>query len=183
MVLSSDRPFTKLGLRPFLHLTALLHPLFFKGNKAFRYAETNHPSDIPTTMQGKFLRSYRKLSKNGQPLTVFVYTVAGTDAELEQFKASQGVNYRESDSAEPLWFTTKVAGQAPKLLFTSKGAVVADMSAFDQAHSLASQYGGSLGQELARQASAMLMTGAMAPASAPVVPPVAKTDDADLTGK
>jgi hypothetical protein len=110
-------------------------------------------------MQGKFLRSYRKLSKTGQPVTVFVYTVAGTDAELAQFKASQGVNYRDSDNGEPLWFTTKVAGKSPSLLFTKKGSVVADMSAFDQAHSLASQYGGSLGAELARQASALLMTG------------------------
>jgi hypothetical protein len=110
-------------------------------------------------MQGKFLRSYRKLSKAGSPLTVFVYAVTGTDEQLAQFKANQGPNYRESDDGEPLWFTTRVAGQKPKLLFTSKGAVVADMSAFDQAHSLASQYGGSLGAELARRASEMLMTG------------------------
>jgi hypothetical protein len=138
-------------------------------------------------VQGKFLRSYRKLSKTGQPVTVFVYTVAGTDTELSQFKDSQGANYRESDSGEPLWFTTRVAGHSPKLLFTSKGAVVADMSAFDQAHSLASQYGGSLGQELARQASAMLMTGAVAPTppapQAPPAEPSAKADDADLEGK
>lgn len=119
-------------------------------------------------MQGKFLRSYRKLAKNGQPTTVFVYAVTGTDAELAQFKAGQGTNYRESDAGEPLWFTTRVAGQKPTLLFTSKGAVVADMSAFDQAHSLASQYGGSLGQELARAAAAMLSVGASQPAVAEV---------------
>lgn len=108
-------------------------------------------------MKGHFLRSYRKLAKSGQPVTVFVYTVDGTDAEMAQFKDLQGDNFRESDDGEALWFTTKVAGPNPDLLFTAKGAVVADMSAFDKAHSLAKQYGGSLGEELARQAAAMLI--------------------------
>jgi len=114
-------------------------------------------------MKGHFLRSYRKLSKNGQPLTVFVYTVSGSDDELEQFQDAQGAdNYRESDDGEPLWFTTRVAGPNPTLLITAKGAVVADMSAFDKAHSLAQQYGGSLGSELAKQAAALL-TGSRPP--------------------
>jgi hypothetical protein len=59
------------------------------------------------------------------------------------------------------------------LLFTAKGAVVADMSAFDKAHSLAQQYGGSLGQELARQGAAALL-------GAPSTPtPSAEQDPAD----
>lgn len=116
-------------------------------------------------MKGHFLRSYRKLSKNGQPLTVFVYTVDGSDEELGEFKDKQGDNYRESDNGEPLWFTTRVAGPNPDLLFTAKGAVVADMSAFDKAHSLAQQYGGSLGSELAKQAAALLNGGTPPPAS------------------
>ena len=111
-------------------------------------------------MKGHFLRSYRKLSKNGQPVTVFVYTVSGSDDELEQFKDAQGADhYRESDDGEPLWFSTRVAGPNPTLLFTAKGQIVADMSAFDKAHSLAQQYGGSLGAELAKQAAALLNGG------------------------
>lgn len=125
-------------------------------------------------MKGHFLRSYRKLAKNGQPVTVFVYTVSGSDAELEQYKDSVGSeNYRESDNGEPLWFTTRVSGPSPELLFTSKGQVVADMSAFDRAHSLAQQYGGSLGQELAKQAAAMLMTGGGTPPADPKGPDAA----------
>lgn len=117
-------------------------------------------------MKGHFLRSYRKLAKNGQPVTVFVYTVDGSDEELAQYKDSVGAtNYRESDDGEPLWFSTRVAGPSPTLLFTAKGQVVADMSAFDKAHSLAQQYGGSLGAELARQAAAML--NGTAPSASP----------------
>jgi len=128
-------------------------------------------------MQGLSLRSYRKLDKNGQPTTVFVYAVTGTDAELAQYKETQGANYRESDDGEPLWFTTRASGDRPVLLFTSKGQVVPDMSAFDKAASLAKQYGGDLGAELAKVAAAMLVgsktVAPVKPTVDPVEPPVA----------
>ena len=45
-----------------------------------------------------------------------------------------------------------------ELLITSKGKVVADMSKFDMAQSLAEQYKGTeLGSEIAKQAVAMLL--------------------------
>jgi hypothetical protein len=137
-------------------------------------------------MQGKFLRSYRKLAKNGQPVTVFVYAVDGTDAELAQFKDVQGEdNYRESDDGEPLWFTTRMAGDRPTLLFTAKGGVTADMSAFDKAHSLAEQYGGSLGAELAKQAAALLSGGnpPSAPEATPQVPADKSAEPSAKKGK
>jgi len=115
-------------------------------------------------------RSYR--SKNGN--TTFVYQVDGTKAELEQFKAAQGEYYREDETTgKPLWFTTRFAGNTGKLLITSNGNVVADMSAFDQAASISAQYGGNFGQELARQAAQNILGGgsnvsSSAPAPAPV---------------
>lgn len=134
-------------------------------------------------MKGHFLRSYRKLAKNGQPVTVFVYTVSGSDEELAQYKETVGVdNYRESDDGEPLWFSTRVSGPNPTLLITAKGQVVADMSAFDKAHSLAQQYGGSLGAELAKQAAATLLGGS-APSGTPATEQAPAEKTAEPSGK
>ena len=58
-----------------------------------------------------------------------------------------------------LWFTTRCIGNAGSLIVTEKGKVVPDMSAFEQAASLAKQYGGNFGQELARAAVANLLGG------------------------
>jgi hypothetical protein len=117
-------------------------------------------------MRIKLIRSYRKLNKNGQPTTVFVYAVAGTEDQLSAYKAAQGSNYRESDDGEPLWFSTRCVGNAGKLITTSKGGFAPDMSAFDQAASLATQYGGNLGQELARKAAESLFVCSTASAEA-----------------
>jgi hypothetical protein len=106
-------------------------------------------------MKVKLTRSYK--SKNGN--TVFVYTVAGTESQIEAYKAAQGDNYRESDEGVTLWFTTRCIGNAGSLIVTEKGKVVPDMSAFEQAASLAKQYGGNFGQELARAAVANLLGG------------------------
>lgn len=104
-------------------------------------------------MKVKLTRSYK--SKNGN--TVFVYTVKGTNAQVEAYKAAQGDQYRETDDGESLWFTTRCIGQAGTLIITEKGKIVPDMSAFEQAASLAKQYGGNFGQELARMAAANLI--------------------------
>jgi hypothetical protein len=63
----------------------------------------------------------------------------------------------KDDNGKPMWFTTRFSGNSVNLVVTSKGNVIADMSQFDAAHSLASQYGGNLGTELARTAAALLM--------------------------
>jgi len=130
-------------------------------------------------MKIKLIRSYRKLNKNGVPTTVFVYGVNGTEEQLAAYKAAQGANYRESDTAEPLWFSTRCVGNSGTLITTQKGSFAPDMSAFDQAASLATQYGGNLGQELAKNAAAILFAGASAPAVAANAP----VQKADLTGK
>lgn len=108
-------------------------------------------------MKIKLNRSYKKLNKNSELTTVFVYAVSGTEEQLASFKEAMGDNFRESEDGQPLWFSTRCVGNDGSLIITSAGKVVPDMSKFDQAASLASQYGGNLGLELARIAAAQLM--------------------------
>ena len=104
-------------------------------------------------MNVKLSRSYK--SKNGN--TVFVYAVSANAKDLEKFKEASGDFYREdTENGTPLWFTTRCIGNTGKLVITTKGKVVPDMSAFEQAASLAKQYGGNFGQELARMAASAL---------------------------
>lgn len=126
-------------------------------------------------MDVKLKRSYRSKAGN----RTFVYGVSGTESELTQFAEIQGEYHRTDDeSGEPLWFTTKCIGDAGKLIITTNGNVVPDMSAFDAAASMAEQYGGNLGQELAKSA-AQLLLGSKAPAAAPVAAP-AVTENTDV---
>lgn len=120
-------------------------------------------------MKIKLLRSYR--SKNGH--AVFVYAVSGSAEQLAAYKKAQGENYREDENKTPLFFTTRCVGNTGELIITTNGKVVADMSKFDQAASIASQYGGNFGQELAKAAAASLMgSSAHTAAPAPVTQPI-----------
>ncbi len=87
----------------------------------------------------------------------FVYGVTGNEKDIAAFKAAQGEFYRESEDGTPLWFTTKCVGDSGKLIITTNNKIVPDMSAYDKAASMAAQFGGNLGQELARQAAASLL--------------------------
>ena len=131
-------------------------------------------------MKIKLIRSYRKLNKNGQPTTVFVYAVDGTDEQLAAYKEAQGDTYRESDDGESLWFSTRCVGDSGSLITTSKGTFAPDMSAYDKAASLASQYGGNLGQELAKNAAAGLLASSTA---APVATPAPAKSEKGLGGE
>lgn len=106
-------------------------------------------------MKTKLIRSYKSKAGN----TVFVYAVSGTPAQIAEYKTAQGDNYRETEEGTPLWFTTRCIGNTGTLVVTAKGKVVPDMSAFEQAASLAKQYGGNFGQELARAAVANILGG------------------------
>lgn len=117
-------------------------------------------------MKIKLQRSYR--SKNtGTP--VFVYTVSGNAEELSSYENLQGEYYREdTKTGEPLWFTTRCVGDFGSLIITTNDKIVADMSEFDKAASVAAQYGGNLGEQLASIAAAKLLGGAPAPVEATV---------------
>ena len=122
-------------------------------------------------MKIKLIRSYR--SQNGNP--VFVYGVTGSDADLKAFQEAQGEFHREDDNGTPLWFTTRCVGPTGKLIITTNGNIVPDMSAYDQAASMAAQYGGNFGEELAKQAAQAIL-GTSAPVAA--APATAKVEDA-----
>ena len=126
-------------------------------------------------MRIKLIRSYK--SKNGN--TVFVYAVSGSTEQLDAFKKAQGTNYREDDKGVPLFFTVRCVGDSGTLIITSTGRVVPDMSAFDQANSLAKQYGGNFGQEIARVAAEKLLGSSKSPA--PAVKTIAVEPVADAT--
>lgn len=122
-------------------------------------------------MQIKSIRSYT--SKQGNK--VFVYAVSGTKEQLEKFKTASGEFYREDEQGNPLWFTTRSVGNTGELVITTNGKIVPDMSKFDQAASLAKQYGGNLGEELAKHAAAALL--GKPTVAAPQAEPEAKADN------
>lgn len=108
-----------------------------------------------TKISASYARQYKKA---GSQHTTFVYAVSGTPEELAKFEQAQGDYYRTDDkTGAPLWFTTRFVGDDAKLIITSNNKVVADMSEYEKADSLAKQFGGNLGAELTRAAAARLM--------------------------
>ena len=102
----------------------------------------------------KLQRSY--VSKNGN--RTFTYSVTGSNSELEAYKEAQGEYYTEDKKTqEVLWFTTRCIGKTGTLIITDNENIVPDMSEYDEAASLAEQYGGNLGEMLAREAAQRLM--------------------------
>ena len=123
---------------------------------------------MKVTMQ----RSYK--SKNGN--RTFVYTVTGSNADMEAYKEAQGEYYREDEKTQQaLWFTTKCIGKTGTLIITDNGNIVPDMSEYDEAASLAEQYGGNLGEMLAREAAQRLLGGRRSSSTSSA--PAKDTDD------
>ena len=121
-------------------------------------------------MKVTLVRSYR----NEKGTIVFVYRVSGSKEQLAQFKEIQGEYFREDENGSPLWFTVRCIGNSGKLIITTNGNVVPDMSAYDQAASLAAQYGGNFGEALAKaSAEALAGRGTTVPVTDS---PVAKAD-------
>lgn len=128
---------------------------------------------MKVTMQ----RSYK--SKNGN--RTFVYTVTGSNAEMEAYKEAQGEYYREDEKTQQaLWFTTKCIGKTGTLLITDNGNIVPDMSEFDEAASLAQQYGGNLGEMLAREAAQRLLGRRSLSSSKPAAKQPEEPQDDDI---
>lgn len=111
---------------------------------------------LKATLKG----SYRNEKGN----TVFVYAVEGPAAAIGKFKEAQGDYYREASADDqrmkpgtPIWFTSRCIGDSGSLIITGKGKVIANMSSFEKAASLAQQFGGNLGAELAKHAANTLL--------------------------
>ena len=101
----------------------------------------------------KFLRSYKKRDSG---TTVFIYGLINK-ADKAAYAAIQGEYHREDADGISLYFSTKYIGERGTLIQTANGKVVPDMSAFDKAASLAEQYGGNFGTELAKINAKQLM--------------------------
>ncbi len=125
-------------------------------------------------LKTRFVRSYKKADGKGGVRTVFVYEVTGDAKALAQYEKIQGDNFRKSEEGVALHFSTRHIGNTGSLIITSSGKVVADTSKFDQAASLSAQYGGNLGQEIAKISAMELMGGNSTPA------PVAVQENANL---
>ncbi len=128
-------------------------------------------------MKIKLIRSYR--SKNGNP--TFVYGVTGSASDLDAFKTAQGEYYREDSDGTALWFTTRCVGQTGQLIITTNGNIVPDMSAYDQAASLAAQYGGNFGAELAKSAAQAILGGTSKPSPSEAKSEEPAADSGDLS--
>lgn len=123
-------------------------------------------------MKATFARTYVKKETGND---VFVYSVTfANETEHEAFKTAQGSNYRvDPKTGEILYFSSRYHGEAIDLIITSNNKVVADTSAFAKAKSLAAQYGGDFGQELAKASAQSLVAGLIKPntQSAPTAQP------------
>lgn len=109
--------------------------------------------------------STRNYKKNGN--TVFVYTFLNLSPEKKAvLKSVQKDFYREDEAGNPLWFTTRYSGDKVDVVANEQsGKLYADTSKLDKAASLAKQYGGNLGQELAKISAAQLLGVAPQPES------------------
>ena len=93
-----------------------------------------------------YLRNYR--SKNGT--STFVYKVTGSAEAMERYAEVQGSFLRTDETTgDTLWFTTRFIGDAGNIIVTATDKIVADMSEFEKAASLASQFSGVFGEKLA----------------------------------
>ena len=107
-------------------------------------------------MEIKFARSYR--AKTGTVMYVYLVTSI-SPSQLELIKIAQGDYYWEDETThQPVWQTSRYIGERGTLILTAKGKLIADMSAFDKAASLASQYGGNLGQAIADRSMDTLLS-------------------------
>jgi hypothetical protein len=98
--------------------------------------------------------NYPKVNKDGKLVTVFVYTVSGDAEALADYQASQGDNYRTSDSGEPLFFTGYPSAQdvcqmRKNLSGKNAGKYDLDTAEFRKDKAIVEMAGGNLGQAIA----------------------------------
>jgi len=77
-------------------------------------------------LKAKLSSYYRKNAL----VMVIVYIITGIAAELAMYKEAQGVNYRENETGQPLFFSTRALSnnrnEIVNLTITPNGRVVAD---------------------------------------------------------
>lgn len=106
------------------------------------------------------------ISRNGNE--TFRYKVSGSPDALAAYEDAQGQYYTVDDATgNVLWFTTRFCGDKATLIVSDKGKIYPDMTQFAKTASLAKQFGGNLGQELARAAASKLIGGGSTASTTP----------------
>lgn len=120
-------------------------------------------------------RSYRSKNKGTK---TYVYKVTGSKEALAAYQEAQGEFFRpDTNTGEPLYFTTRYMGERGQLLVTDSNKVVADMSEFEKAASLVSQFDGVFAEKLAEASINKLMGSHASAPSAPAAPQADSTMD------
>lgn len=120
------------------------------------------------------------ISRNGNE--TFRYKVSGSPDAMAAYEDAQGEYYTVDDATgNVLWFTTRFCGDKATLIVSDKGKIYPDMTQFAKTASLAKQFGGNLGQELAKAAAAKLIGGGST-ASTPDPKVEQPQDKSDLGG-
>jgi hypothetical protein len=103
-------------------------------------------------LKAKFHGNYRKSTTvNGVPtvLTVFRYTVDGSEKELQQYEEIQGDNFKiEDKTGKPLYFTTRYVADNVELVISENSdgdkRIVVDDSEYAKLQSIIDTYGESV---------------------------------------
>lgn len=100
----------------------------------------------------KFQRDYRSQKGN----VTFVYVVTGSPEALAEYERVQGEYARKDDAGQLLYFTTRAMGLSGEIIITPNDKIVPNMTELNMAASLSAQFGGNLGQEMAKLHAAKL---------------------------
>lgn len=125
-------------------------------------------------LTAKFKSTYPTINKRGEKMSMFVYYVHGTTAELATFEQVQGANYRTDEkSGLPIWHSPTYYGDSVSLIVLEPTAdkparIIADTSDVAKINSLLKVYGNSkVGDALANILAQKLLGSDSAPAPMP----------------
>lgn len=129
-------------------------------------------------LKAEFVRSYPKLAKTGNRVTVFMYKVSGSTAELEKYRSVREAEGRtsEDEDGNPLYHTLQYTGQTLNLFFTINDKIAVDTSDWDKARA-AVEANPWLQAEMAKIMVQRLNIGGAKPASTQVTNNQAVTSD------
>lgn len=133
-----------------------------------------------------FKSQYRKASTAaGRGRLTFVYTVAGTSKEVQAYADTQGEYLREDDNGKPLFFSTRYYGASCNLLPNAdESGFYPDTSELDQMAALADQYGGAVGDAIAKKlADKLSAKGAKSTRTGPESSDAPASSKPDKSGK
>ena len=96
-------------------------------------------------MRGKYTGTY--ISKNGN--RVFKYDVTGSPEDIQAFEGTQQKVVINEETGNPIFFSTRFAGDDVELGVSEKQNVYINTEELDKAASLVSQFDGAMADKLA----------------------------------